>query len=690
MNPLFLLLVLLLGCSKDPYQWLEKIEGPKALNWVKEQNQQTFAHFEKNENYQQFLNTTEEILSANDRIPYGSFRGEYIYNFWQDKKNIRGIIRRTTLNDYYLSSPSWEVVLDLDKLAEKEKENWVYKRTTWFAPYNGKCLLHLSRGGKDAVVIREFDAEQKQFVANGFYLEEAKSDVAWFDQDTLLVGTNWGPEGITSSGYPRIVKKWKRGTPVQQAKELFAGETEDVSVSAHRDLRVKDGLTIISRNKSFYFSQNWILDEKDNLQKLSIPEDAEFFPFKERFIILIKSDWKLSYREKVRIFPRGALLAAKISDINKLDLVNHIEEILIPDSKMNINDVQASKNYLIVDALENVMGKIIRYELKDNKWNARPLPLPPNGATNIIFCDPYSDKVFIEYENSLEPSSLYLYWPHSNGIKLVKRYPEKFDSSKFKTEQHEAISKDGTRIPYFIVAPKELQLTGKNPTLLYGYGGFQHAMRPYYSVTIGKLWLEQGGVYVLSNIRGGGEFGPRWHQAALKKNRHKSFEDFIAIAEDLVNKKITSPRHLGIMGGSNGGLLMGAVLTQRPELFNAVVCQVPLLDMLRYHKLLAGASWIGEYGDPEDTNMREYLLNYSPYHNVQKDKKYPEVLIMTSTKDDRVHPGHARKMVAKMKDQGHSVYYYENVEGGHGGAANLRQRATWYALEFSYLWEKLK
>lgn len=670
---------------EDPFLWLEEVEGEKALEWVKEHDARTMEELAGDPGFQPAFELVTKLLNDKDRIAYGSFKGDHIYNFWQDEEHVRGILRRTSLKEYKKASPEWETVLDIDLLNEEEGESWVYHGVSYLPPDYKLGLVSLSRGGKDAAVVREFDLVSKTFVKNGFNLPEAKSNIQWYDANTVIVGTDFGEGSLTTSGYPRIVKLWQRGTDLSQAKTLLVGEESDVSVGGYMDFS-KDGNTfVLYRNPSFWESKNWLVDKDLNLFEMPLPADASIKVFLKGYIVIqLQSDW-LEIAE-------GSLIAIKTTDLMADDLKSKIKVLYKPDEKSTVKAVSATEDYLLVSILNNVIGTVLYYSFEDNElggeWVTGEIALPDFGSVGVKAFSPYSNKLMVWFTSYLSPTKLYLLDNPKAMPKEIKSLPAKFDASGYKIDQYHATSKDGTSIPYFIVASKDIQLDGNNPTLLYGYGGFRASMIPYYSGTIGNLWLEKGGVFVVANIRGGGEFGPRWHKAALLENRQRCFDDFIAVAEDLIARKITSPKHLGIKGGSNGGLLVGAVFTQRPELFNAVVCQFPLLDMLRYHKLPPGASWMGEFGNPDIPEERAFIEKYSPYQNLQEDVEYPDVLFVTSSFDDRVHPGHARKMAARMEALGNKVHYWEETEGGHGAADN-KQRAKRIALEFTYLLKML-
>jgi prolyl oligopeptidase len=683
---------------EDPYLWLEDIEGKKALDWVHKQNRLTLDRFESDPLYPQFKATAEKILQDKERIPYGKLRGGYVYNFWRDEDHVRGIWRRARLADYLKDHVSWEVLLDVDRLAKAEKENWVFKGAVPLPPDYTRYLIDLSRGGKDAHVVREFDVEAKAFVPDGFRLKEAKSEVSWYDRDTVIVGSDFGEGSLTRSGYPRVLKVWHRGQPVEKAEPLFEGEHDDVGVGFARDFKSDPAWGVLSRRVDFFHARYWLSRALRKRTEIPVPDDAEFAAFFQgRLLFLLRSDWKARVAwaparlRTMGVIPEGSLVALDADEVLAGAGRPAVEVLYVPDERSSLVGVSRTQGALLLNVLENVESKLLRIKPEGaagRPWQAEEIPLAEKGTISVVSANPFTDGVFLSYESFLVPERLYL----AEGVaapKVVKTLAEKFDSSGLVVDQHHARSKDGTQIPYFVIHRRNLPLDGSSPTVLYGYGGFEIPMRPNYMALTGKLWIERGGVFVVANIRGGGEFGPRWHKAALKEHRQRAFDDFLAVAEDLIARKITSPAHLGIMGGSNGGLLVGAAFTQRPDLFKAVVCVVPLLDMLRYAQLLAGPSWMAEYGDPDDPKMRAVLERYSPYQQVKPDVDYPEVFFLTSTKDDRVHPGHARKMVAKMTAMGHKVFYYENTEGGHGAAANLLQQARRYALQYVYFHEKL-
>ncbi len=671
--------------SKDPYLWLEEVDGKKAMAWVTEQNKISESELSSSPLYKEIHQQTLDILNDKNKIKYVSIRGDKVYNFWRDEKHIRGLYREAELKDYLNNKPKWEVVFDLDKIAKQEDENWVYKGINCLFPDYELCLLNLSRGGADATVVREFNIKKREFVKNGFYLPEAKSSVSWKDKDSLYVGTDFGEGSLTDSGYPRVAKLWKRGTKIDFAETLFEGAKKSVAAGVYRSFSIHGNTDYAYESTSFYTNNAFLLDDGQQIP-ITKPESADIVGmYKDQIFVQLKKDWKY----KKHSFKQGSIITASMKSVKtgQPDYSVFVE----PSSERIINSLSFSENYIWVSWLDNVRTIVERFEKQSNgQWKTAKIPLDSKGSISVFGMQEDSDSFFVTYENFLKPDTLYFINGKSLELTELQSLEAKFDSAKLKVEQHFATSKDGTKVPYFLVMNKDTKLDGKNPTLLYGYGGFEVSLRPSYSALRGTAWLSRGGVYALANIRGGGEYGPSWHQSALKENRQRAYEDFEAIAKDLIAKKITSPRHLGAQGGSNGGLLMGNMITRSPELFNAIICQVPLLDMKRYNKLLAGASWMAEYGNPDVAEEWEYIKHFSPYHNLAADKKYPRVFFTTSTRDDRVHPAHARKMVAKMKNMGHDVLYYENIEGGHGGAADNNQTAHLYAMLYSYLFNQLK
>ncbi len=669
---------------EDPYLWLEDIGGERALDWVRARNAESARALE-NDAFRALRKRLLGILDSDARIPYVDKLGPWYYNFWRDAKNPRGLWRRIDLESYRTPQPAWETVLDLDALAALEKENWVWQRADCLPPAYERCLVSVSRGGADASVVREFDLRSKSFVKDGFFLPEAKTSVSWRDADTLFVGTNFGPGSLTSSGYPRIAKAWRRGTPITQAETLYEGRTEDVWIYAFRDHTRGFERDLVGRGITFFTSELFLRRE-GTLVRIDKPDSANASVHREWLLLELREDWSVGGRS----WPGGALLVSDLEAFLKGE--RRFELLFEPGERRSLSGFSPTRNHILVNELDNVKNRVYVVTWRDGTWTRQPLPGQPElgsiGAQAVD--DEDSDDYWLTVTDYLTPTRLLLGTVGRGVPEILKATPAFFDARALTVTQREAVSKDGTRVPYFEVARSGLALDGSHPTLLYGYGGFEVSELPVYSGGVGAAWLERGGVYVVANIRGGGEFGPRWHRAALKSNRPRAYEDFIAVAEDLVVRRVTSPPRLGILGGSNGGLLVGNMLTRRPDLFGAVVCKVPLLDMRRYHALLAGASWMEEYGDPDDPKQWAFIRGFSPYHNLEPGVRYPPVLITTSTRDDRVHPGHARKMTARLTELGQQVLYHENIEGGHGGAADNEQLAHMSALAYEFLWRKLR
>ena len=672
--------------AEDSHLWLEDVTGEKQLAWVRERNTESTQALTSGTGFAAIEQRILAILNSKERIPAVTKIGDRYYNFWRDAANPKGIWRSTTIDEYRKAEPAWETVIDVDALAKAEHENWVWHGATVLEPEDRVCLISLSRGGADADVVREFDLDRKAFVDDGFSLPEAKSRVAWRGRESLFVATDFGPGSLTTSGYPRTVREWTRGTPLPQAELVFEGQPDDMAVGASRDLTPGFERDFFVRQITFWTNE-FFLRRGGHLIKIDKPDDANASVHREWLLIELRSPWTV----EEATYPAGALLAANFEAFLKGDRTLHV--LFEPTDRTSLAAWAGTRNHILLTTLDNVRNRISVLTFTDGTWHRAPLNgVPDIGTATVSPVDEIeSDDYWLVTSSPLEPSTLSLgsaATPAKVPEKL-KQTPAFFDASGMKVEQHEAVSKDGTRIPYFQIGRADLPADGSTPTLLYGYGGFEIPLVPGYSPVVGAAWLERGHTYVIANIRGGGEFGPRWHQAALKGNRHRAYEDFIAVAEDLVARRVATPEHLGVMGGSNGGLLVGNMLTMRPDLFGGIVCQVPLLDMRRFNTLLAGASWMGEYGDPDVPEEWAFIRGFSPYHNVAADREYPPILITTSTRDDRVHPGHARKMTARLREHGKPVLYYENIEGGHGGAADNRQKAFMDALAWTFLGREL-
>jgi prolyl oligopeptidase len=683
-----LLVVVQLACasvhaSDDPQDlYFEELRGEKAIEWVNKNNARSAETLEKDARYEPLRKELLSLYDSKDKLTGMSIRLEYVSDFWKDDKNPRGLYRRIKLKDYLAGKRNWEVILDLDKLAADEKETWVWGGASQFKE---RILFSFSRGGGDATVTREFDLKTRTWVKDGFNLPEAKNDISWVDENTVVLGLATNKDEVTKSGYPFVLRLWKRGEKFEAAPVIFKGESTDVSAGGYANRYKIDGPVkqmLFYRWTDFYNADYWTLKGKE-LVKINFPTDANINIQNDFMYLTLKSDWKF----KEQTLTTGSLVRFNFEKFLKGKAKPEV--LFAPTERLVMDSYSLINGRIFLALTEDVKDKWVELKGKPGKWVQEPVALPANSTISLLSASEENNNLVFEVENFLEPETRYLYDLSTNKISKVEQAPVRFDPSPYKVEQKFATSKDGTRVPYFVVSRKDITLDGKNPTVIWGYGGFEVTYKPYYSGTTGLSWLRSGGVYVLANIRGGGEYGPKWHKAGLKENRQRVFDDFYAVAEDLHRTRVTSPEKTGIVGGSNGGLLMGVALTQRPELYKAIAIQVPLLDMLRFHKLLAGDSWTGEYGSPEDPKMRPILEGYSPYHNIKPNVAYPEPFFMTSTEDDRVHPGHARRTAAKMEEMGFPFLYYENTEGGHGGSVNNEQTAKWYALEYVYFYRKL-
>jgi len=668
--------------------WLEEVQGEQALTKVNAWNSVTLDKLMSDKRYARYYESGLEIVNAKDKIPYGTYRGGYVYNFWQDEDNVRGILRRTSLEEYSKEQPKWEDLLSVDNLSALEEKNWVYKGSNCFDGNYDRCLLSLSDGGKDAIEMREWNHYTQSFVENGFVIPESRTGISWKDINNINIATNWGEDSLTESGYPYIVKSLQRGQKLTEAKQIFTGNKTDVGVFPFSTKLDDKTLNMVVRSITFFESEYfWIPNDGSQARQLPIPEKVSLSGvFKGQLIFSLNQEWSPSGTGK--IFNSGDLLSFDLNHWMQKQEIKDLQLVYRPNDRATIDRVSITANKLVLTLLENVVSNIYVYDF-NNKWSQVKLAMPENGSMSVSSANQDSDIIFINQGSFIAPDTLFKVDVNKVDIAAIKSIPARFDASNIVVEQFQTSSKDGEKIPYFVVRKKDIIFDGNNPTLQYAYGGFQVSLKPSYSALLGKNWLEQGGVYVLANIRGGGEFGPNWHQAGLKTKRQVIYDDMIAVGEDIIAKKITSSKHLGIMGGSNGGLLMGVMYTQRPDLWNAVICQVPLLDMLRYHKLLAGASWIGEYGSPDIPAERAFLEKTSPVHNIDPKGEYPSIMFATSTKDDRVRPGHARKMAYVLEQFGHDFEYYENIDGGHSASANLEETAKRTALEYTFLSQKL-
>ena len=674
--------------TDDPFLWLEEAHSERAMQWVEAENAKTREALERGPLFDDLFSAARLIAEAQDRIPVPSIIANQVFNFWQDAEHEHGIWRATSRPDFETATPHWRTVLDLDALSTSEKANWFWKGAICQEPRQQRCMVSLSDGGEDAVTWREFDLPKAGFVQSGFALPSGKQDLAWQDADTLLVSREWKSGEVTRSGYAFVVKRLKRNQPLDTAVEVFRGSADDVAVTP---LTLNDGsghsAVLILRAVSIFEFEFYLLGSKGPT-RLTMPMKAEFLSLIQgRLIVSLHEDWK---QADAPTLPQGSLVSLELTAVSADP--EHLRPKLLyaPAAREAFVEAGATRNFLLVHTLDNVNGRAYSYKpTPHNHWSRRQLQLPNNASVNLIDTDVHSSQAFIQVTGFLTPPSLILADLSTDTLKTVKTLPAKFDASHDAVEQFQAVSPDGTQIPYFIVHPTGMKMDGSTPTVLNAYGGFLDARTPKYSAELGKLWLERGGAFVLANIRGGGEFGPAWHEAGLKTHRQRIYDDFAAVGEDLIARGFTNSAHLGIMGGSNGGLLMGVEFIQHPQLWRAVDIQVPLLDMLRYEQIAAGSSWVAEYGSVAVPAEREFLASISPYNNLKKGVTYPEALIWTTTKDDRVGPQHARKFAAKLSAMGVPYYYFEVIEGGHGAGATPLEQAKMRAREYTYFSRKL-
>ena len=671
------------SAAPDPYLWLEEVNSPRALAWVRAESDRTLQPLKADPHYRPFAAQALALAQATDRIPLPEILDGQVYNLWQDEAHTQGIWRRTGLDGYRAALPPWQTVLDLDALSRAEHHTWVWKGDTCAHPADRPCLVSLSEGGEDAVTTREFDLTSASFVPGGFTIPHAKQVADWEDADTILVGTDWGPGSMTDSGYPFVIKRLHRGQDLSKAVEIFRGAPQDVAVQVNT---YSDGqgrhAVILNRGLDFFRTEFRLVSAAGTV-RLNLPEKAEIEGLvQNRLIARLNEDFTPMHAEKL---PAGSLVALDLAHLETPPQV-----IFTPNARQAIDEVATTANHVVAAMLDNVAGRALVFAPGAGGWTSRTLALPDNAAVSIVSASDRDDQVFLQVTSFLLPNALYLADASVEAPPVqVKALPQKFDAARDTVEQFQATSSDGTKIPYFLVHPKGMKADGSNPTLLYAYGGFQVSETPTYNAGLGKLWLERGGSYALANIRGGGEFGPAWHEAGLKTKRQHIYDDFAAVARDLIARRVTSPPHLGIRGGSNGGLLMGVEFEQHPDLWNAVVIDVPLLDMLRFEQIAAGASWVGEYGTVSKPDERAFLAGISPYANLRAGVHYPTPFIFTTTRDDRVGPVHARKFAARMEEMHLPFFYHESIEGGHAAGANLKEAAEEQALEFTYLTERL-
>ena len=683
--------VFLMGAAApdhDPYSWMEEIEGARALDWAKAENDRSLPQLQNDPRYAGLYADALKIATAKDRIPSVGFAGDGSFRgFWQDADHVRGIWRTASVESYRAGNPDWKTILDIDALAKAEGANWVFSGASCLAPDDRYCLVQLSNGGKDAVEIREFDTQTRQFVEGGFRLPEGKHRIDWIDRDTLFVATDWTKADVTTSGYPFIAKILKRGQPLAAARQVFTGARDDGGYGVQpiilRDPVGKVQAVVIYRPLDTFNAEYYLLDG-DRPLRLDLPKKVQIQGYLDgRLLVSLDEAWDDKGMKE------GDLVDFDMAAVRRKPGTLTPGLVLRPAANQAVEQVATTRDRLTVVMLQDVKSQVLSYQRKAGRWTSSTLDLPKDATIDIASASDTDNRLVLNVASFLTPTGQWLADATGGAPAKLRALPDRFDAARFVTEQYWATSKDGTRIPYFVVHAKGLNFDGSNPTVLNAYGGFQVSQSPAYSGTVGKLWLEKGGVFVVANIRGGGEFGPRWHNAGLKLDRMRVYDDFFAVSEDLIARTITNPKKLGIVGGSNGGLLMGVALTKRPELYNAIVIQVPLFDMIGYDHIGAGASWMGEYGDPKVPAERAMLMTYSPYQNLKPGQPYPRVFIRTSTKDDRVHPAHARKAAARLKEYGYDYLYWENMDGGHAAAANLNERALGSALEFTYLMQRL-
>lgn len=702
--------------NHDPFLWLEEVNGEQALRWVAERNRRAEQKLQDAQ-FGPLRDQLREILDASDRIPGVTKRGDWLYNFWTDAQHPQGLWRRTTLESYRTEDPQWEILLDLDALSAEEETTWVWhgasllrpEQTEGEIPGFTRALIDLSPGGSDADVTREFDLVSGEFISpaqGGFYRPEGKGGLSWIDGDTVYVSTDHPtdaePTPTTSSGYPRTAHRWRRGTPLSAAEPIITVSVDDMVAAVSFDSTPGHQRHIAQRVLGFYDAETYLVeydaDDEPTLQRIDVPTDVRVGFHRDQIFFAPRTDTTIAGRE----VSGGSLWVAEADRFCTGSA--ELTALFTPTVSTSLQGISATKNIFTLTVMEDVVEHVEAHWREDGRWRSQRVLSDVTGSLAVgPFDARETDDVWITADDFLTPTTRYLGTlaglPHGEAetYEVIKQAPERFDAEGLAASQRFTISDDGTRIPYFLIGPAEAvqaaveggpreSVAGEDPrpTILYGYGGFEISQKPGYLPLVGKAWLEEGGVFALANIRGGGEYGPRWHQAALKQNRHRAYEDFAAVARDLVTTGVTTVPQLACRGGSNGGLLTGNMLVRYPDHFGAIVIQVPLLDMRRYAQLLAGASWRAEYGDPE-TDDWEFLRDFSPYHLLSSQAEYPPVLLTTSTQDDRVHPAHARKMTAALEEVGADVTYWENTQGGHGGAANPEQQATMNALIYRYL-----
>lgn len=682
--------------DNDPNLWLADIHGAKAVAWAKAQTEESDAALKSDPDYAKIRASILTDLNMPERIPLGDVEHEWVYNFWQDAAHVRGIWRRTTIADYATKAPHWQTLLDVDKLDKDTGKNWVWKGADCNTAHD-RCLVRLSPGGGDAIVIREYNALTQKFIDGGFSLPVAKSSAFYIDDNTILFATDFGPGSLNTSGYPRFVKLWHRGETLAQAKTVFEGKVSDVWAQPFVHHGPDGTVAMIARGITFFTGEYLVVKHDGSTVKLPLPESADLKGMTQGQVVAVLRDaWTPGGGKSIA---KGALVAFPLKPFLDTGKLPEVAVLYAPDMHSAIgtagtdaDSVVAGRDAVFASIFRDVTGSIHAFKFANGEWQDQVIDLPKGGSPTVISANAWGPEAYFTFESFLTPPTLYAY----DGIgqpKAIKSVPARFDAASETAEQHWATSKDGTKIPYFVIKPKGAK--GPLPTILYGYGGFELSMFPWYwndghrPLHAGKEWIGRGGALVVANIRGGGEFGPRWHQAAMKYQHKHAFEDFAAVGRDVIAHGLTTPKQMGIVGASNGGLLVTATMVANPDEFGAVICQRPLIDMIRYTRYGAGASWIDEYGDPTDAKMRAYIETYSPYQLVKKDVKYPPILFITETSDDRVTPIWARMMAAKMEAQGHEVLFNEAPEGGHGPGSTHAEEADYWALSYTFFKQKL-
>jgi prolyl oligopeptidase len=673
--------------AEDPYIWLEEIQGERALAKVDQWNADTEAVLTAQAEYPLAKAWARQILDDTRQIAMpDAVMGDQVTNLWRDADNPRGLWRTATLQSYLAGAPEWRTLIDVDQLGEDEGQSWVWHGANCLAPEYTRCLVSLSPGGTDADVVREFDISTGAFVQGGFTLPEAKSNVAWYDENTLFVGTDEGAGSLTDSGYPRLVKLWQRGTDFAQARLIAEGQQTDISMSGFSVLDGETRWRFVRRGPDFWTGEYRLVAEDGSLIALPLPRDAGFEAVLDGHVIAKMNSLQVSSAGWSA--PMGALVAWSLADIAAGRSVAPTV-IFRPSETQAVEDVAASETKLWVKVLDDVSGKLIELTPGAEGWAQRTMDLPANSTIQIAETSGKGDTAFVTVESMLTPPTLYAV-PSDGAPEAIASEPAQFDAGKFTVEQKFAISKDGTKVPYYLVRPKDAE--GPLPTLIHAYGGFRAAQtpkyltaEPYRSGPLGLFWVESGNAYVLANIRGGGEYGPSWHEDALREKRQNSFDDFHAVTDDLVANRLATPGRIAASGRSNGGVLVGAVANQRPDLYGAIISGSPLIDMKRYNKLLAGASWMAEYGNPDVPSDWAFMREWSPYQNMRDTPDVPAAFYYLSTLDDRVHPGHARKAAAKHEAWGQTFYYHEYREGGHSVGSDHEEDAKRAALLLAYL-----